>query len=84
MPVIFVSPWVQKGGVVHRPNGPNPDSQYEHASVPATLRSLFKLKGKPLTKREEWAGRFDDIFLQTLRTDTPMILPAAPIVDANS
>ncbi|KAI8914448.1 phosphoesterase [Gorgonomyces haynaldii] len=77
VPVILVSPWVQKGGVIHEPKGPFPDSQFEHSSIPATLRSIFGLKSKPLTKREEWAGRFDDIFLSQPRTDAPIVLPAA-------
>ncbi|KAI8914447.1 phosphoesterase family-domain-containing protein [Gorgonomyces haynaldii] len=77
VPTILVSPWIAKGSVTHEPKGPFPDSQFEHASIPATLRSIFKLPGGPLTKREEWAGRFDDIFLDTPRTDCPIVLPAA-------
>ncbi|KAI8914445.1 phosphoesterase, partial [Gorgonomyces haynaldii] len=59
VPVILISPWVKKNAVLHKPKGPFPDSQFEHSSIPATLRSIFGLKSKPLTKREEWAGRFD-------------------------
>ncbi|KAI8903962.1 phosphoesterase, partial [Gorgonomyces haynaldii] len=75
VPVLFVSPWVQKGGVIHGPtNKPYPDSVFEHASIPATLESLFGLTGT-LTNRTKWAGKFDDIFLSQMRTDTPLVLP---------
>uniref|UniRef100_A0A0A9GPH1 Phosphoesterase family protein n=1 Tax=Arundo donax TaxID=35708 RepID=A0A0A9GPH1_ARUDO len=36
VPAILISPWIEKGTVVHGPNGPTPTSQYEHSSVPAT------------------------------------------------
>lgn len=45
VPVIMISPWIAKGAVRHKPNGPFASSQFEHSSIPATLRSLFKLKG---------------------------------------
>ncbi|KAJ3354618.1 hypothetical protein HDU91_005754 [Kappamyces sp. JEL0680] len=76
VPTIAVSPWVGKGQVVHKPNGPYPDSEYSHASIPATLRSLFNLPTPPLTKREAWSGSFDDILLDSPRQDTPTVLPA--------
>ncbi|KAK6141521.1 hypothetical protein DH2020_024731 [Rehmannia glutinosa] len=79
VPTIVVSPWVKKGTVVHGPNGsPTPTSEYEHSSIPATVRKIFNLKSPPLTKREEWAGTFDGI-LQILtqpRTDCPEKLPS--------
>ena len=52
---ILVSPWVPKGKVIHRPNGPTPTSEYEHSSVPATVKEIFGLPSF-LTKRDEWAG----------------------------
>ncbi|KAL3621962.1 Phosphatidylglycerol/phosphatidylinositol transfer protein [Castilleja foliolosa] len=78
VPTIVVSPWVKKGTVVHGPNGsPTSTSEYEHSSIPATVRKIFNLTSPPLTKREEWAGKFDGIFqiLSQPRTDCPEQLP---------
>lgn len=50
-----------QGTVVHGPHGPEPDSQYEHSSVPGTISKLFNLAGGPLTKREAWAGTFESV-----------------------
>ncbi|CAI9785777.1 unnamed protein product [Fraxinus pennsylvanica] len=78
VPTIMVSPWIQKGTVVHGPNGsPTPTSEYEHSSIPATVRKIFNLSSPSLTKREAWAGTFEAI-LQTRskpRTDCPERLP---------
>ena len=75
VPAIVVSPWVSKGLVVHRPDGPTPTSEYEHSSVHATLKNIFGLENF-LTRRDEWAGTFDHIFnLTEPRTDCPMMLP---------
>lgn len=53
--------------VVHGPNGsPSPTSEYEHSSIPATVKKLFNLPSF-LTARDEWAGTFEGI-VQT-RTD---------------
>jgi phospholipase C len=75
VPVMLISPWIKKGSVMHEPNGPTYGSQFEHSSIPATLRKLFKLESPPLTAREEWAGSFHDVFLDKIRTDTPKNLP---------
>ncbi len=77
VPVMMISPWVAKGSVLHRPNGPYPTSEFEHSSIPATLDALFGLdgQGQALTKRTQWAGRFDDIFETEMRTDTIQVLP---------
>lgn len=58
--------------VVHRPIGPRPDSQYEHSSIAATVKKIFGLD-QFLTKRDEWAGTFEQIFSQrtTPRDDCP-------------
>lgn len=66
VPAILVSPWVEKGKV---------DSTiYEHASLPATVRTLFGLP-KPLTTRDRNAKTFEkNITLGSPRTDTPMTL----------
>ncbi|KAH6810743.1 non-specific phospholipase C2 [Perilla frutescens var. frutescens] len=78
VPTIAISPWIQKGTVVHGPNGsPTPTSEYEHSSIPATVRKIFNLSSPPLTKREQWAGTFEGLFqhLTHPRTDCPEQLP---------
>ncbi|KAK3005475.1 hypothetical protein RJ639_017508 [Escallonia herrerae] len=78
VPTIVVSPWIEKGTVVHGPKGsPTPTSEYEHSSIPATVKKIFNLNSPFLTKRDEWAGTFEGI-LQTRtqpRTDCPEQLP---------
>lgn len=78
VPTIAVSPWIEKGTVVHGPNGsPFPTSEYHHSSIPATVKKLFNLSSPFLTKRDEWAGTFEAI-VQTRtkpRTDCPEKLP---------
>lgn len=59
--------------VVHGPNGiPTPTSEYEHSSIPATVKKIFDLPSY-LTKRDEWAGSFEGIVLSRTepRTDCP-------------
>ncbi|XP_047317790.1 non-specific phospholipase C2 [Impatiens glandulifera] len=76
VPTIMVSPWIQKGTVVHGPNGnPSATSEYEHSSIPGTMKKIFNLPNF-LTKRDSWAGTFEGI-LQTKepRTDCPVTLP---------
>lgn len=52
VPAIVVSPWIEKGTLVHKPrHGPTPSSQFEHSSVPATLKKLFGWD-EFLTKRD--------------------------------
>ncbi|XP_062101713.1 non-specific phospholipase C4-like [Humulus lupulus] len=79
VPAIFISPWIQRGTVVHDPTGPLPTSQYEHSSIPATVKKIFGLPNF-LTKRDEWAGTFESVFLTrtTPRTDCPVTLPEPP------
>ncbi|KAJ4915261.1 Non-specific phospholipase C1 [Raphanus sativus] len=36
VPTFLISPWIEKGTVIHEPEGPTPHSQYEHSSIPAT------------------------------------------------
>ncbi|KAH9618231.1 hypothetical protein KSS87_016175 [Heliosperma pusillum] len=74
VPAIFISPWIEPGTVLHRPSGPEPTSQYEHSSIPATVKKLFNLKNF-LTKRDAWAGTFDVVLNRTSpRTDCPVTL----------
>ncbi|KAF6153582.1 hypothetical protein GIB67_027449 [Kingdonia uniflora] len=77
VPTILVSPWIEKGLVIHEPNGPTPHSQFEHSSIPATVKKLFNLKSNFLTKRDAWAGTFDSYFnlRDTPRDDCPEKLP---------
>jgi hypothetical protein len=73
VPAILVSPWIDKGAVVHGPSGPTPTSQYEHSSIPATVKKHFDLPQDFLTKRDAWAGTFESV-VQTRtepRTDCP-------------
>ncbi|XP_044978483.1 non-specific phospholipase C2-like [Hordeum vulgare subsp. vulgare] len=78
VPAILISPWIEKGTVVHGPNGnPTSTSQFEHSSIPATVKKLFNLPQDFLTKRDAWAGTFEGV-VQTRtepRTDCPEQLP---------
>ncbi|KAG6537781.1 non-specific phospholipase C2-like [Zingiber officinale] len=76
VPAIMVSPWIEKGTVIHGPNGPTPTSEYEHSSIPATVKKLFDLPSF-LTKRDAWAGTFEGIVQTrtTPRSDCPVQLP---------
>ncbi|CAN0913690.1 Non-specific phospholipase C4 [Linum grandiflorum] len=71
IPAFFISPWIQPGTVVHGPSGPYPTSEFEHSSIPATVKKIFNLNNF-LTKRDAWAGTFDGVLtLTTPRTDCP-------------
>ena len=52
VPAIFVSPWIEPGTIVH--------TQYEHASIPATVASFFIADPaqRNLTVREQRANLF--------------------------
>ncbi|XP_062190958.1 non-specific phospholipase C6-like [Phragmites australis] len=80
VPTIMVSPWIKKGTVVGRPVGPTDTSEFEHSSIPATLKKIFSLSSDFLTKRDAWAGTFEHIFteLDQPRTDCPETLPEVP------
>ncbi|KAJ4769007.1 Non-specific phospholipase C1 [Rhynchospora pubera] len=77
VPTLLISPWIDKGTVVHEPNGPTPTSQFEHSSIPSTVKKLFNLNSNFLTKRDAWAGSFEGLFSMrtTPRTDCPEKLP---------
>ncbi|GMN43671.1 hypothetical protein TIFTF001_012873 [Ficus carica] len=78
VPTIMASPWIEKGTVVHGPNGsPFSTSEFEHSSIPATVKKLFNLPSPFLTKRDEWAGTFEGIFQKRRqpRIDCPEKLP---------
>ena len=59
--------------VIHEPEGPTESSQYEHSSIPATVKKLFNLESNFLTKRDAWAGTFENYFYirDTPRDDCP-------------
>ncbi|KAK9144312.1 hypothetical protein Sjap_004215 [Stephania japonica] len=74
VPTFAISPWIERGTVVHGPSGPYPTSEFEHSSIPATVKVIFNLK-EFLTKRDAWAGTFDVALNRTSpRTDCPMTL----------
>ncbi|KAJ8633846.1 hypothetical protein MRB53_027182 [Persea americana] len=74
VPTIMISPWIERGTVVHGPNGPYPTSEFEHSSIPATVKKIFNLKDF-LTKRDAWAGTFESVLtLKSPRTDCPVTL----------
>lgn len=77
VPTIMVSPWIKKGTVISRPNGPTPNSEFEHSSVPATIKKIFNLSSNFLTHRDAWAGTFEQVVgeLSSPRTDCPEVLP---------
>jgi hypothetical protein len=64
---------VNAGTVVHTPNGPTPDSQYEHTSVMSTINKLFGIK-EHMSARAAWSGTFEHLFTQrtTPRDDCPL------------
>jgi len=79
IPTVMISPWINKGTLVHEPSGPTTASQYDATSMQATLKKMFGFDSF-LTKRAEWAGTFESIFTQrsSPRTDCPEKLPPAP------
>ncbi|KAK1316638.1 hypothetical protein QJS10_CPA05g00819 [Acorus calamus] len=65
-------------GVVHGPNGvPFLTSEFEHSSIPATVKKLFNLSSPYLTNRDAWAGTFEGVLQRRTepRTDCPVQLP---------
>jgi len=77
-PTLLVSPWISKGKVIQEPDGPYKDSEYEHSSISATLKSLFDLPNF-LTKRDAWAGDFSkELDLNEPTNQGPMHLPEPP------
>ena len=67
VPAILVSPWVEKGQIN--------STVYEHASLPATVRTLFSLP-EALNARDRAANTFEkNISRTTPRRDTPITLP---------
>ena len=59
--------------VISSPKGPAPNSEYEHSSIPATIKKMFNLSSNYLTHRDAWAGTFEQVVgeLTSPRTDCP-------------
>jgi phospholipase C len=78
VPAIFVSPWIEPGTIIH--------TQYEHASIPATVASFFIADAaqRNLTVREQRANLFtQDQNLLTLgaaRQDSFYFQPQATLM----
>ncbi|KAL8140969.1 hypothetical protein V2J09_006990 [Rumex salicifolius] len=81
VPSLLISPWIDKGTVIHKPSGPTPSSEFEHSSIPATVKKLFNLQSNFLTKRDAWAGTFESYFnlRDTPREDCPETLPEVKV-----
>ena len=77
---LLVSPWLPKGQVIQAPKGPTATSEFELSSICATAKTLFNLTSF-LTKRDAWAGSFEELLLDQPRPDSdcPMHLPDAPL-----
>jgi phospholipase C len=76
VPAIAISPWINRGTVIHEPE----HGHFEHSSLLGTVRRWLGLKQGPLTKREEWAATFENItaFRDVPRSDCPLTLPLPP------
>ncbi|GAB2222246.1 hypothetical protein Droror1_Dr00013452 [Drosera rotundifolia] len=61
------------GAVIHKADGPTPTSEFEHSSIPATVKKLFNLSSNFLTKRDARAGTFEKYLRlpDTPRDDCP-------------
>ncbi|GMH11165.1 hypothetical protein Nepgr_013006 [Nepenthes gracilis] len=81
VPTMLISPWIDKGTVINKPNGPTLHSEFEHSSIPATVKKLFGLSSNFLTKRDAWAGTFENYFnlRNTPRDDCPVKLPEVKV-----
>jgi len=80
IPTVVISPWINKGQVIHEPAGvqaPTPYSQWDATSLIATVNKIFGIKPPQTTNRTLWAGVFDNLLLQRTapRTDCPVTLP---------
>ena len=66
VPALVISPLIPKNQIDHR--------LYDHASIPATVESLFGLSA--LTERDAKANRLDSLITLTVpREDAPLTLP---------
>jgi len=66
VPAVVISPRVRAGAVDAVPR--------DHASIPATLRTLFAPDAEPLTARDRWSPPFHGLLtLPEPRTDLPSL-----------
>eukprot|EP01059_Diplonema_ambulator_P000654 TRINITY_DN1053_c0_g1_i4.p1 TRINITY_DN1053_c0_g1~~TRINITY_DN1053_c0_g1_i4.p1 ORF type:complete len:487 (+),score=169.97 TRINITY_DN1053_c0_g1_i4:205-1665(+) len=79
IPTLLVSPWIKKGTVIPKAQGPTPNSEYDLTSLLSTMKNMFGL-GDHLSKRSAWAGTYDQYLMELTepRTDCPTELPPAP------
>lgn len=77
VPAVVVSPWIPKGIVDH--------TVYDHASVPASVMTVFDFGGPGVTNRTHQANDVLNLCSEPVpRTDTPATLnpPAPPVARA--
>jgi phospholipase C len=70
IPTVAISPRIKRGTVVHDPSGPTSTSRYDSTSIMATANQIFGIS-EHLTQRDAWAGTFESIFQNEVRTDCP-------------
>jgi phospholipase C len=74
VPAIVCSPWIPRNVIDHRP--------YEHASVPATVESLWNLPN--MTDRDKHVENLSNLLtLSSPRLDAPATLPPAAAPEAS-
>jgi len=79
IPTVVISPWINKGLLIHEPTGvqaPSQYSQWDSTSLIATTNKILGINPS-MTNRTAWAGLFDNLLLErtTPRTDCPVTLP---------
>jgi phospholipase C len=81
VPMVVVSPWSEKGRIVHTPASAA-GGAYEHSSLAATLAALVPNFGAAMTARAAWAiplhPLWENTNLTSPRTDCPLTLPNPP------
>ena len=77
IPTVIVSPWVKKGTIINKPNGPSSTSQWEGASPLATANNLFGIEDA-ISERAAWSATFDYLFteMEEPRDDAVRFAPA--------
>lgn len=76
IPTLLISPWVAKAKVEQKGvNAAGSTVSYSASSVLRTLGSLWNFS--PFNPRVTAAPSFEDLIQATIRTDTPVTLPAA-------
>ncbi|KAK3043237.1 hypothetical protein RJ639_002480, partial [Escallonia herrerae] len=78
----IVDIFLPMSAVISSPKGPASSSEFEHSSIPATIKKMYNLSSNFLTHRDAWAGTFEQVVgeLTSPRTDCPEVLPdAAPL-----